>query len=211
MLASHSHRKNVATGVHAMIAVRRANRRASSNDTGRAISAATRPGRNITSSTVRAYARQHPICFRRTHGIRDVPAALRSIAVPHSGHFSLAAIPRRSYPHAGHSKVGGSSSSVASESTAHYDRATPMPSLPEHTITLRVRYPEVDAMGYLHHSRFLQYFELGRIELLRAAGYSYADMERDGVFFVVVKVECRYKAPARYDEELTLVTRLIKQ
>ncbi len=81
----------------------------------------------------------------------------------------------------------------------------------EHTLNLRVRYPEVDAMGYLHHSRYLQYFEMGRIELLRELGYCYADLEQDGVYFVVVKAECRYKAPARYDEELTLVTRVVKQ
>ena len=66
-------------------------------------------------------------------------------------------------------------------------------------------------MGYLHHSRFLQYFEMGRIELLRARGHSYADLERDGIFFVVVKVECRFKSPARYDEELQLTTRIARQ
>lgn len=79
-----------------------------------------------------------------------------------------------------------------------------------HTISIRVRYTEVDAMGYLHHSRYLQYFEMGRIELLRAAGYSYAELERQGVFFVVTKVDVRFKAPARYDEELTLVTRITR-
>src|SRR5215204_46517 len=68
----------------------------------------------------------------------------------------------------------------------------------EHTMTIRVRYPEVDAMGYLHHSRYFQYFEMGRVELLRSLGHSYADLERAGVLFVVVKVECRYKASARY-------------
>src|SRR5436309_2446725 len=83
--------------------------------------------------------------------------------------------------------------------------------LQEHTISLRVRYPEVDAMGYLHHSRYFQYFEIGRVELLRAQGFSYAELERQGVFFVVVKAECRYKAPARYDEELTLTTRIARQ
>src|SRR5918992_509613 len=82
---------------------------------------------------------------------------------------------------------------------------------PEHTITIRVRYPEVDAMGYLHHSRFFQYFEMGRVELLRARGISYADLERQGIFFVVVKVECKYRAAARYDEELTLTTRVTRQ
>lgn len=86
-----------------------------------------------------------------------------------------------------------------------------MPDVTEHVLTIRVRYPEADAMGYLHHSRYLQYFEMGRIELLRAMGHSYADMECDGVFFVVAKAEVRYKAPARFDEELTLITRLVKQ
>jgi acyl-CoA thioester hydrolase len=85
------------------------------------------------------------------------------------------------------------------------------PATHEHTITIRVRYPEVDAMGYLHHSRYLQYFELGRVELLRSLGHSYADLEKAGVFFVVVKAEVRYKAPARYDDELTLTTRVVKQ
>ena len=82
---------------------------------------------------------------------------------------------------------------------------------PEQTIPIRVRYPEVDAMGYLHHSRFLQYFEIGRVELLRSLGFSYAELERQGVFFVVTKAECRYRAPARYDEELHLTTRVRRQ
>ena len=81
----------------------------------------------------------------------------------------------------------------------------------QHTISIRVRYPEVDAMGYLHHSRYLQYFEMGRVELLRSLGHTYADLERQGLFFVVVKVECRYKAPARYDEELLLTTKVTRQ
>src|ERR1700733_12712943 len=85
------------------------------------------------------------------------------------------------------------------------------PMITEDILTVRVRYPEVDAMGYLHHSRFFQYFEMGRIELLRKLGHSYADLERAGIFFVVVKLECRYKAPARYDEELQLTTRVVRQ
>jgi acyl-CoA thioester hydrolase len=80
-----------------------------------------------------------------------------------------------------------------------------------HTIEIRVRYPEVDAMSYLHHSRYLQYFEMGRIELLRFLGHSYADLEKAGIFFVVVKAECRYRAPAQYDELLSLTTRVVRQ
>jgi acyl-CoA thioester hydrolase len=81
----------------------------------------------------------------------------------------------------------------------------------EHTLTIRVRYPECDPMGYVHHSRYLQYFELGRIELLRAMGRSYAELEKAGVFFVVAKVEIRFRAAARFDDELTLRTRIVKQ
>jgi acyl-CoA thioester hydrolase len=81
----------------------------------------------------------------------------------------------------------------------------------DHTIEIRVRYPEVDAMGYLHHSRYLQYFEMGRVELLRAVGFSYADLEKAGTFFVVVKAEIKYKAPARYDDLLQLTTKVVKQ
>jgi len=65
-------------------------------------------------------------------------------------------------------------------------------------------------MGYLHHSRYLQYFEIGRVELLRELGHSYAELEAAGVFFVVVKAELKYKAPARYDDEVTLTTKLVK-
>jgi acyl-CoA thioester hydrolase len=83
--------------------------------------------------------------------------------------------------------------------------------LPHHTISIRVRYPECDPMGVLHHSVFLQYFEIGRIELLRHLGHSYVDLERAGLFFVVVKVQVNYRAPARFDDELTLTTRIVRQ
>jgi acyl-CoA thioester hydrolase len=86
-----------------------------------------------------------------------------------------------------------------------------MQSLPQHTIQIRVRYAEIDGMGYLHHSRYLQYFELGRVELLRTLGHSYADLERQGVIFVVVKAAVTYKSPARFDEQLTLNTRVTRQ
>jgi len=78
-------------------------------------------------------------------------------------------------------------------------------------MTIRVRYPECDPMGFLHHSVYLQYFEMGRVELLRSLGFSYAELERRGFLFVVVKADVRYKAPARFDDELTLVTRIEKQ
>lgn len=75
-----------------------------------------------------------------------------------------------------------------------------------HAIEIRVRYAETDAMGYLHHAQYFVYFEMGRTELLRASGLCYADMERMGMFYVVAKLECRYRRPARYDDLLTLTT-----
>ena len=83
--------------------------------------------------------------------------------------------------------------------------------LNEHQITFKVRYPETDGMGVVHHSRYFQYLEMGRIELLRASGISYAQLEMEGILFVVVKVECRYKNPARFDDELTLTTRIARK
>jgi acyl-CoA thioester hydrolase len=81
----------------------------------------------------------------------------------------------------------------------------------EHEIELRVRYSETDAMGYLHHSRYITYFEIGRTELFRADGGDYRRMEELGLFFVVVKVEARYRRPARYDDLLRLRTTLTRR
>ncbi len=63
-------------------------------------------------------------------------------------------------------------------------------------------------MGLLHHARYLTYFEIGRTEMLRAAGGRYRQMEEDGWYAVVVKVECNYRGPARYDDLLTVRTTL---
>jgi acyl-CoA thioester hydrolase len=83
--------------------------------------------------------------------------------------------------------------------------------LRQHEIEIRVRYPETDPGGYVHHGHYFTYFELGRTELLRASGQTYRDMEAAGMYVVVVRVECRYHRPARYDDLLrlrTTVTRL---
>ncbi len=73
-------------------------------------------------------------------------------------------------------------------------------------ITIRVRYAETDRMGLLHHANYLVYFEQGRTELLRQSGRSYKDVEDEGFFLVLAKVEIRYRQPARYDDVLTLRT-----
>jgi acyl-CoA thioester hydrolase len=78
--------------------------------------------------------------------------------------------------------------------------------LKQHEIELRVRYQETDPMSLLHHANYFTYFEIGRTELLRASGGNYRQMEADGLLVVVVKVDCRFKSPARYDDLLRLRT-----
>ena len=75
--------------------------------------------------------------------------------------------------------------------------------------TLRVRYAETDQMGVVYHSNHLIWFEVGRVELMRQMGFSYRDMERDeDRFIAVAEVQCRYRAPVYYDEEVLIRTRL---
>ncbi len=78
----------------------------------------------------------------------------------------------------------------------------------EHSIEIRVRYSETDAMGFLHHSNYLTYFEIGRTELFRQQGGSYRRMEELGMFFVVASVDVKFRRPARYDDVLTLNTKI---
>lgn len=74
---------------------------------------------------------------------------------------------------------------------------------------LRVRYAETDQMGVVYHANHFIWFEVGRVELLRQLGFSYRDMEeKDQCFIAVVDARCRYKAPARYDDEVTVRTHL---
>ncbi len=84
-------------------------------------------------------------------------------------------------------------------------------STPKHSVEIRVRYSETDAMGLLHHSNYLTYFEIGRTELFRAQGGSYRRMEELGLFFVVASIKVNFKRPARYDDVLTLETEIRRQ
>ena len=77
-------------------------------------------------------------------------------------------------------------------------------------VEIRVRYSEVDRMGVLHHSRYWVYFEIGRTELLRKQGIPYRKLEEAGVFFVVARCGAKFLAPVRYDDELTVTTRVVK-
>jgi acyl-CoA thioester hydrolase len=77
----------------------------------------------------------------------------------------------------------------------------------EHTIEFRVRYQETDAQGRVHHANYLTWFEMGRVELLRAMGHSYRDFEESGLLLVVAELNCKYYLPASYDDLISLTTR----
>ena len=74
------------------------------------------------------------------------------------------------------------------------------------TIRVRVRYAECDPMNVAHHASYAPWLEMGRTELLREGGVSYAELERAGVFLVVTKLELRYRRPVVYDDVLEVRT-----
>jgi acyl-CoA thioester hydrolase len=78
-----------------------------------------------------------------------------------------------------------------------------------HTSTLRVRYAETDAMGVVHHAAYVPWFEVGRVNLLRAAGCPYGDIEARGLLVVLSDLQVRYRSPARFDDEVVIETQLI--
>jgi len=76
-------------------------------------------------------------------------------------------------------------------------------------VKIRVRYAETDQMGVVYHANHFVWFEVGRVEFFRQLGFSYKDMElQDGCHIAVVDARCRYKAPARYDDEVVVRTQL---
>jgi acyl-CoA thioester hydrolase len=77
-------------------------------------------------------------------------------------------------------------------------------------IKIRVRYGEVDRMGYLHHGNYPLYFEEGRTELIRSVGLSYREIEDRGILLPVMDMHIRYIVPAKYDDLLTVKTLLRK-
>jgi acyl-CoA thioester hydrolase len=72
---------------------------------------------------------------------------------------------------------------------------------------LRVRYAETDQMGVVYYSNYLVWMEVGRVELCKARGFNYRDMEsQDGIFLAVAEAHCRYRSPARFDDEVVVNT-----
>ena len=76
------------------------------------------------------------------------------------------------------------------------------------TSKIRVRYAETDQMGVVYYANYFVWFEIGRVEVLRSVGLSYDQMEKDHKLILpVVDASCRYKSPAKYDDEILIETR----
>jgi acyl-CoA thioester hydrolase len=82
--------------------------------------------------------------------------------------------------------------------------------LRKHRTAVRVRYAETDAQGHVHHAVYFTYFEMGRVELLRACGVNYRDFESQGLMLVVSEIGCRYYGRAFYDDLLTIETETVR-
>jgi acyl-CoA thioester hydrolase len=78
----------------------------------------------------------------------------------------------------------------------------------KHRTRLRVRYAETDQMGVVYHANYLVWMEVGRVELVRARGHNYKDLEAGGFFLSVVEASCRYLSPARYDQDIEVITEM---
>ncbi|HEX6464017.1 MAG TPA: thioesterase family protein [Vicinamibacterales bacterium] len=78
--------------------------------------------------------------------------------------------------------------------------------MPRSVSTLRVRYAETDKMGVVYYANYLVWFEVARADLLRSLGWTYREMEHDGVSLPVIEAHCDYHKPARYDDEIEVRT-----
>jgi acyl-CoA thioester hydrolase len=74
----------------------------------------------------------------------------------------------------------------------------------EHTTKIRVRYGETDQMGYMYYGNYAEFYEVGRVEMLRSMGLTYSGMEASGIMMPVLEMKCKYLKPALYDEEITV-------
>lgn len=74
----------------------------------------------------------------------------------------------------------------------------------EYSTKLRVRYGETDQMGYMYYGNYAEFYEVGRVEMLRSLGMTYKGMEASGVMMPVLELKCKFLKPARYDEEIRI-------
>lgn len=75
---------------------------------------------------------------------------------------------------------------------------------------LTVRYAETDQMGVVHHSRYFVWLEMARTDYIKSVGMSYSDMEKAGVMLPVTGVSCKYRLPAKYDDDLVVTARITR-
>ncbi len=80
----------------------------------------------------------------------------------------------------------------------------------QHDFRIRVRYQETDGQGRVHHANYINYFEIGRVEMLRAQGHRYRDLEEQGLLLVVADIQIKYLLPVRYDDEILQRTILVR-
>ncbi len=73
---------------------------------------------------------------------------------------------------------------------------------------VRVRYSETDQMGIVYHSNYLVWFEVGRAELFRGLDLPYTKIDEQGLGLAIIEANCHYRQPARYDDDLVIITRL---
>jgi acyl-CoA thioester hydrolase len=74
----------------------------------------------------------------------------------------------------------------------------------EHATKIRVRYGETDQMGYMYYGNYAEFYEVGRVEMLRSLDLTYSAMEQSGIKMPVLELKCKYIKPALYDEEITV-------
>lgn len=73
-----------------------------------------------------------------------------------------------------------------------------------HSTKIRVRYADTDQMGYMYYGNYAEFYEVGRVEMLRSLGLTYKAMEDSGIIMPVTELKCKYIMPAFYDEEITV-------
>jgi acyl-CoA thioester hydrolase len=78
------------------------------------------------------------------------------------------------------------------------------------TSHVRVRYAETDKMGVVYYANYLVWFEVGRTDWLRETGWSYREMETEGIQLPVIEAHCEYRLGARYDDDVDIRTRARK-
>jgi acyl-CoA thioester hydrolase len=89
-----------------------------------------------------------------------------------------------------------------------YHAKSPRDCAMEHEIEIDVRYYETDGQGVVHHANYFQYFELARVEMLKAMGHDYADLEREGIYLVVHSIACKYHKPAHFGDRVRIHTKV---